>query len=172
MKARTTLLVTVLLAPAGCGGGSGHAKPASVPALDGVYHRTVSAAAVARHDHVPVSQAVAENYGDFVLVIEGRRFAFTQSNPRACTWQYGTLRVRGSRMDWLFIDGGGRAPNNAQNKPGEHFIWKARYFRSALALVPVEPTDLSPETWRRSSTTPSARALTPGCRPPAKALSG
>lgn len=170
MKTRSILLVAAVMAPAGCGGGQ--SKPAALPALDGVYHRTTSAAAVARHDHVRVADATAENYGNFVLVIEGRRFAVTQSNRKACTWQYGTLRVRGSRMDWLFIDGGGKAPNNAQNKPGEHFVWKARYFRGALALVPVEPTDLSPETWRRTSTTPSARALTPGCRPPAKALSG
>jgi hypothetical protein len=75
-------------------------------------------------------------------------------------------------MDMLFIDGGGKAPNNAQNKPGEHFVWKASYFRGALALVPVTPTDLMAETWQRTSATPTASALTRNCRPPAAALSG
>jgi len=176
MTSRSILLVTSVLAAVGgvgCGGSRGTSShDPTLPRLDGVYRRTQSAESVAQHDHVPVSQALAENYGDFVLVIRGTRFAFTQSNAKACTWQYGTLRVHSGRIEMLFIDGGGRAPDNAENKPGEHFVWKASYFRGALALVPVTPTDLMAETWQRVSTTPTASALTRGCRPPTAALSG
>jgi hypothetical protein len=176
MTARSLLLIAPILAAGagvGCGANTGTSShQPTVPQLDGVYQRTRSAESVAQHDHVPVSQALAENYGDFVLVIRGTRFALTQQNAKACTWQYGTLGVHGGRLDMLFTDGGGRAPDNAENKPGEHFVWRARYFRGALALVPVTPTDLSPETWHRTSVTPSASALTRACRPPAAALSG
>lgn len=176
MTARSLLLIAPMLAAAagiGCGANTGtSSRHPTLPRLDGVYQRTESAESVARHDHVPISQALAENYGDFVLVIHGTRFAFTQHNAKACTWQYGTLGVHGDRLDMLFTDGGGRAPNNAENKPGEHFVWRARYFRGALALVAVAPTDLTPETWQRTSVTPRASALTRACRPPAAALSG
>jgi hypothetical protein len=114
-----TLLVLMVLA--GCGGGTGSSTSGlSAPQLDGVYERTVSPAAVAKHDGVPVAQATAENYGAFTMVVRDGRFAFTQHNPNACTWQYGKLFVKGDRMDWFFTDGGGRAPNNAENKPDEH----------------------------------------------------
>lgn len=107
-----------------------------------------------------------------IASIRGTRFAFTQHNAQACTWQYGTLRLHGGHLDMLFTDGGGRAPNNAENKPGEHFVWDASYFRGALALAAITPPDLTPETWRRTSVTPRASALARACRPPAVALSG
>ena len=154
------------VAAAGCSGNKARTAPTSFAQVDGVYHRNVSAVANARHDGV----AIAENYGDFVLVIKHGHFAFTQHNAKACTWQYGTLRMRGSRMDWLFTDGGGKAPNNAENKPGEHFVWRASLFRGALTLVPVTPTDIERETWHQTSRTPTADALTAACRPPAAAL--
>lgn len=133
---------------------------------------TISPAAVARRDHVRVAQAVAENYGDFTLVVRDGHFALTQRNPKACTWQYGKLRLNGDRMDWFFTDGGGRAPNNAENKPGEHFIWKTTLYRGALTLHPITPTDLTTEAWHRTGGAPTVRVLASACRPPLTALSG
>jgi len=135
-----------------------------------VYRMNVSAAAVARHDHVPLAEAMAENYGDFTLVVRDGRFAFTQRNPNAGTWQYGRLRVNGDRMDWFFTDGGGRGPNNAANKPGEHFIWKATLYRGALTMRPVTPADLMGQAWHRVGAAPTIRALAAACRPPVTAL--
>ena len=153
-----------VVAFAGCGGSSHRtaSKPAAAAPvrLDGVYQRSVPANA----DPLP------ENTGQFVMVIKGRRFAFTQEDARACTWQYGTVQTRAGYMTWDFINGGGKAPNHAYNKPGEHFVWKMSLYRGTLALQPVTPTDLSPESWRHTGQAPTAAALNPHCPPPAGAL--
>lgn len=180
MSPRPAHLVLLLVAATGVAGcGAADSRPtaastggASLPRLDGTYRRSATAKAVADHDGVPVSEAAPENYGDFVLVIRGTRFAFTQSNAKACTWQYGTLRITRDRLDWLFSDGGGRAPTNAQNKPGEHFVWRASLFRGVLTLKPITPTDLVTESWRRTNAPPTIGALDRRCRPPAAALPG
>jgi TRAP-type C4-dicarboxylate transport system substrate-binding protein len=138
--------------------------------LDGVYRQHVTAREEAKNDHVPLSQAVPENWGDFVLVIKNGHFAFTQENARACTWQYGALTVKRAQMDWRFTDGGGIAPTNAENKPGEFFVWRWSLYRGALTLNAIRPKDLSPEIWQRTSTTPSVHALSRRCPPPAKAF--
>jgi hypothetical protein len=121
MPKRSTVLTAVLVAAigcAGCGGSSGNSgRDEGLPRLDGLYERTQSAAAVARHDHVPVSQALAENYGDFVLVIRGGQFALTQRNEHACTWQYGMIHAHRDRVDWLFTDGGGEARTTQRTSP-------------------------------------------------------
>ena len=142
---------------------------ASTP-LDGVYRMSVSRAALAKHDGVPPSEATPENYGDFTLVVDHDRFAFTQENHDACTWQYGKLALNGDRMQWDFTDGGGIAPTNAQNKPGEHFVWKATLYHQTLRLRPITPTDLTSQTWHRVTRRPSPRFLSRRCPPPAKAL--
>jgi TRAP-type C4-dicarboxylate transport system substrate-binding protein len=137
---------------------------------DGVYRMTTTAKEVAQHDDVPTSQATPENYGDFVLVVDRGRFAFTQQNKLACTWQYGRIRIEGDRMMWEFTNGGGIAPTNAENKPGELFVWRWNLFRDVLSLHPITPTDLTTETWRRVTSTPSAEYLARRCPPPADAL--
>lgn len=179
MHRTTHITILIWLAMlSGCGSGGTSGTPASTrsgltPAgLTGVYRMNVSAESVAKHDGVPVAQATAENYGAFTLVIKNGRFALTQQNSQACTWQYGRLRVKGDRMDWWFTDGGGIAPNHAQNKPGEHFVWRTTLYRGALTLRPVSPTDLSTMTWRKTDSAPSIGALPARCRPPSSALSG
>ena len=137
---------------------------------DGVYRMTTTAESVARHDNVPLSQATPENYGDFVLVIDRGRFAFTQENKLACTWQYGRVRIEGDRMMWAFTDGGGIAPTNAENKPGELFTWRWSLFRDTLTLGHVTPADLTDQTWRRISPTPARAYFPKRCAPPAEAL--
>jgi TRAP-type C4-dicarboxylate transport system substrate-binding protein len=138
--------------------------------VDGVYRMRVSAATVAKHDHVPLSQVTQENYGDFVLVIDRGRFAFTQENENACTWQYGKATLKGSELDWDFTDGGGIAPTNAENKPWDYFQWRWSLYRRVLTLRPIRPTDLTVERWQQTSATPSKGALSQRCPPPKKAL--
>jgi TRAP-type C4-dicarboxylate transport system substrate-binding protein len=138
--------------------------------IDGVYRMRVSAATLAKHDHVPLSQVTQENYGDFVLVIDRGRFAFTQENENACTWQYGKATLKGGELDWDFTDGGGIAPTGAYNKPGEYFQWRWSLYRQVLTLSPIRPTDLTVERWQQTSATPSKGALSRRCPPPKEAL--
>jgi len=79
-------------------------------------------------------------------------------------------------MDWLFTDGGGIAPTNSTNKPGEFFIYRWSLYRGELTLFPVNgavsPSNFRVKPWLRISTTPSARFLSTRCPPPAGALPG
>ena len=98
----------------------------------------------------------------------------TQQYQNACTWGYGKLAVTGAQMEWTFTDGGGIAPNNAQNKPGEYFVFGWSLYRGTLTLTPV-PGQISPvnfrmKPWHRISTTPSFSYLNKSCPPPADAL--
>jgi TRAP-type C4-dicarboxylate transport system substrate-binding protein len=138
--------------------------------IDGVYTQRVTQQQEAKNDHVPLSQGTPENWGHFVLVIDHGHFAFTQENALSCTWQYGTLAVKRKQMDWTFTDGGGDAPTNSENKPGEFFAWRWNLYRETLTLHAITPTDLSPQTWHRTSATPSPEALSRRCPPPKKAF--
>jgi hypothetical protein len=153
-----------------CSSGTTPQPAGAASPLDGVYRMTVSQAAAARYGHVPASRAIPENYGDFVLVIDRGRFAFTQANAKACTWQYGTLSLKADRMNWLFTDGGGIAPTNSQIKPGERLVFKSTLYRGTLKLTAIAPADLGRQIWRQVSTAPRAAALNQRCRPPAAAL--
>ena len=144
----------------------GQAAEGSSP-LDGVYEMTTSKSAAA-------PDFLAENWGKWIFVFHRGRFAFTQENRDACTWGYGTFAVKGKQVEWTFTDGGGTAPNNALNKPGEFFVFGWSLYRETLSLTSV-PGAISPENfqakpWQRISTTPSARAFSKRCPPPANAL--
>ena len=84
-----------------------------------------------------------ENWGHWVFVFDRGRFAITQENATSCTWGYGTYAVNGTRMSWTFEDGGGIAPNNAMNKPGEYFVFDFSAYRDTLTLDPGRGRDLS-----------------------------
>ena len=77
-------------------------------------------------------------------------------------------------MAWLFTNGGGIAPDNATNKPGEAFIFGWSLYRDVLTLSPVRgaisPSNFRVKPWTRVSTTPSARFLSKRCPPAAGAL--
>jgi TRAP-type C4-dicarboxylate transport system substrate-binding protein len=146
---------------------SGQSVSQSSP-LDGVYRVAFEGA----------PRAFAENFGTWTYVVDHGRFAFTQENKQACTWAYGTFSVRGQRVDWTITDGGGIAPNNALNKPGEFFSFGWSLYRDALTLTPIKgpnSNDISPmnfrvKPWHRISTTPSRRYFSKRCPPPAAAL--
>jgi TRAP-type C4-dicarboxylate transport system substrate-binding protein len=116
----------------------------------------------------------AENWGHWVFVFDRGRFADTQANAQACTWGYGTFTVSGHRTTWSFIDGGGDAPNNAQNKPGEEFAFGFSVFHDTLTLSPVKdaisPLNFRAEAWRRVSSAPSPSYFSDRCPPPPSAL--
>jgi TRAP-type C4-dicarboxylate transport system substrate-binding protein len=131
--------------------------------LDGVYRFTVTAAQ-------SPSGVVPENYGAFTFVFDHGRFAQTQENKLACTWAYGTIAVKGDRLEQRFRDGGGIAPTGAANKPGEFFVWRWSLYRDKLKLVPISPPDLPRWTLTRTTASASARYLSKRCPPPAKAL--
>jgi TRAP-type C4-dicarboxylate transport system substrate-binding protein len=114
-----------------------------------------------------------ENYGHWVYVVDRGRFAFSQENGPACTWGYGTWKVHGATVEWLFTDGGGEAPNGAMNKPGERFVFGWSKFRDTLTLTGV-PGEISPlnfdvEPWHRVGK-PDPRRLSTRCPPPSEAF--
>jgi len=115
-----------------------------------------------------------ENWGHWIYVFDRGRFAFTQENETACTWGYGTYTVDGNRMSWTFEDGGGIAPNNAMNRPGEYFVYDFSAYRDTVTLKPVEgeisPLNFRAKPWRRLSNTASPESFSKRCPPPAAAL--
>jgi len=144
--------------------------------LDGVWRFTDTAAELAAAPGISPGDVVPENYGTWTLVLDGGRFAITQEDQQACTWGYGTVTIRGDRIEWLFTDGGGMAPTGANNKPGEFFIFGWSLYRGMLTLSPVagavSPPNFMVKPWELISATPSARFLSNSCPPPAHALGG
>jgi TRAP-type C4-dicarboxylate transport system substrate-binding protein len=136
-------------------------------AIDGVWRMDTDPSAAG-------SEGLEENWGRWVYVFDRGRFAVTQENQDACTWQYGRFEVDGNRMSWTFTDGGGIAPNDAHNKPGEFFVFDFSAYRDTLTVRPVEgeisPLNFRAKPWRRVSDTPSRRYFSKRCPPPAAAL--
>ena len=137
--------------------------------LDGVYTMDTKIG-----DDPADSDVVPENYGHWVFVFHGSHFADTQQYQNACTWGYGKVTVTGARMAWTFTDGGGIAPDSAENKPGEYFVFGWSQYRGTVTLTPV-PGEISPDNfrlkpWHRVSATPSFSSLNKSCPPPADAL--
>jgi hypothetical protein len=119
---------------------------------------------------------IAENWGHWIFVFDRGKFADTQENKEACTWGYGTFSVRGDKSSWKFADGGGIAPNNAMNKPGEFFVFGLSSYRDTMTLTPVageiSPGNFRAKPWRRLSRKPTRRYFSKRCAPPPEALPG
>jgi hypothetical protein len=118
--------------------------------------------------------ASPSNFGHWDFVFDRGQFAITQQSPHACTWGYGTYTVTGNHMAWTFRDGGGRAIDNAYNKPGEHFVFGWSRFRDRLTVRgrdhEISPTNFFVHPWRLVSAKPARRYLNRHCLPPAGAL--
>jgi hypothetical protein len=138
--------------------------------LDGVWRFTstpadLQAAGAGQADIVP------ENYGTYTFVIDRGRFAFTQEAGPSCTWGYGKFTVKGDRFDLQFTDGGGIAPDNAANAPGEFFTVRRSLYHDVMTLYQVNfPPNFLARPWNKISATPSRRFLNSRCPPPAGAL--
>src|SRR3954454_2853947 len=145
-------------------GGRASAPGAARTALDGVW----------RMDTASSTDELAENWGHWIFVFDHGTFADTQENRDACTWGYGTFTVRGDTSSWKFTAGGGIAPNNAMNKPGEFFAFALSSYRDTLKLIPVQgqisPLNFRAKPWRRLSSTPTRHYFSKRCPPPAEAL--
>lgn len=126
-------------------------------------------------DDVPENQRTPENWGHHVIVFSRGRFAITQEKDReACTWVYGTYRVRGHRVTWDVTDGGGYGPQNATNRPGEHFDYDWSRFKDTLRLTRVPGAISAPNfiarPWRRIGDDPREAPFSRRCPPPPTGL--
>jgi TRAP-type C4-dicarboxylate transport system substrate-binding protein len=144
-------------------------QPGPATPLDGVWTFD-SDEADARAAHVAEADLTAENWGRHVLAFSHGRFAITQEDRAACTWVYGTYRVRGHRVTWEITDGGGHGPQNASNRPGEHFDYTWSRFKDTLRLAGVPGAVWAPnfiaKPWRRIGDDPRAAPLSRHCPPP------
>jgi TRAP-type C4-dicarboxylate transport system substrate-binding protein len=147
------------------------AEVSAATPIDGVWRFTTTAEDLrAAGDPNPIP----ENYGDWVNVFANGRFVTAQQSAEACGWGYGTFAVEGDRVAMTMIGGGGIAPNNALNKPGEHFVYRWSRYRDTLTLTPVGQAPDIPalEPWRLTDEAPSAGVFPSRCRPSAEALEG
>jgi TRAP-type C4-dicarboxylate transport system substrate-binding protein len=135
--------------------------------LDGVWTMDTDLSAA-------VPDYLDENWGHWVFAFDRGRFAITQENATSCTWGYGTYAVNGARTSWTFLDGGGIAPNDATNRPGEFFVFDFSAYRDTLTLSPVEgeisPLNFRAQPWRRVSKAASSTHFSTRCPPPPRAL--
>jgi TRAP-type C4-dicarboxylate transport system substrate-binding protein len=145
------------------------AKPGRATPIDGVWSFD-SDEADARAAHIAEKDLTPENWGHHVLAFSRGRFAITQEDREACTWVYGTYRVRGHRVTWDVIDGGGHGPENATNRPGEHFDYDWSRFKDTLRLVGVPGAVWAPnfnvKPWRRIGADPRTAPFSRRCPPP------
>jgi TRAP-type C4-dicarboxylate transport system substrate-binding protein len=120
------------------------------------------------------TDVVPENWGHHVLAFSRGRFVITQQDREACTWVYGTYRVRGPRMIWDVTDGGGYSPSNATNRPGEHFEYAWSRFKDTLHLTHVRDAisgeNFLAKPWRQIGDDPRRAPLSRRCPPPPRAL--
>ena len=149
------------------------AKPGPATPVDGVWGFDSDEADL-RATHVREEDVTPENWGHHVLAFSRGRFAITQEDREACTWVYGTYRVRGHRVTWDVIDGGGHGPQNATNRPGEHFDYDWSRFKDTLRLAAVPGAVSAPnfnaKPWRRIGGDPRKAPFSRRCPPPPTGL--
>ncbi len=123
---------------------------------------------------VQPSDLVPENFGEFIFVFRDGRFAFTTESEDACIWAYGSYSVEGHTVEWRIEDGGGEAPTDAANTPGEVYLYDWSRYRDQLELAPIEgevsPEPFRVEPWRQLEGDGSLEPLSDHCPPPADAL--
>jgi TRAP-type C4-dicarboxylate transport system substrate-binding protein len=116
-------------------------------------------------------EVIAENWGEWRLVLDHGRYATTQYNEQACTWSHGTYTLTGRNLELTITGAGGKAPNDANSKPGEVFDYGVSLYHNSMKWSQV-PNAVSPEgwttkPWRRDTGKPSADYLDKRCPPPA-----
>jgi TRAP-type C4-dicarboxylate transport system substrate-binding protein len=159
--------------PIDCAALTGGRSAASSPdksdgKVDGNYLLSIAEEELAAGE--PNEVPIPENWGEFRLVLNNGRFAFTQYNEQACTWGYGTYAPTGTTIKLTFAGGGGNGPNRAYNKPGEVFDYGVSLYHNSMKWSPV-PDAVSPagwtvKPWHRHTGKPSADYLDKRCPPP------
>jgi TRAP-type C4-dicarboxylate transport system substrate-binding protein len=159
--------------PIDCAALTGHPTSTSSPdnsdsKLDGNYLLSFTEKELAAWE--PSEKPEAENWGEFRLVLDHGRFASTQYNEQACTWNHGTYTVTGQNLELTITGGGGKAPNHANNKPGEVFDYGVSLYHNNMKWSQVHnavsPHGWTIKPWRRDSGKPSADYLDKRCPPP------
>jgi hypothetical protein len=82
--------------------------------------------------------------------------------------------VTNDKLQMSFIDGGGKSPNDAYNRPGEVFDYAWSTYKGAMkwSVVPgaVSPQPWTSKPWLRQGGAPPSKFLGTECPPPADAL--
>jgi TRAP-type C4-dicarboxylate transport system substrate-binding protein len=137
--------------------------------LDGNYLLSITEKELATWE--PNEDPIAENWGEFRLVLDHGRFALTQYNEQACTWNYGKYTLTGTTIELTFAGGGGKAPNDAFMKPGEVFDYDLSSYHDTMKWSPVpnavSPSGWATKPWHRDTGKPLADYLDKHCPPPA-----
>jgi TRAP-type C4-dicarboxylate transport system substrate-binding protein len=149
------------------------ARPGKATPIDGAWEFRSTEADLVRAGERP-ALLTPENWGHYVFAFSRGRWIITQEAPGACTWAYGTFSVRGHRMTWDVTDGGGSGPQNATNRPGEHFDYTWSRFKDTLELSPVRgkisPLNFSALAWRRIGDNARKAPISRRCPPPPAGL--
>jgi hypothetical protein len=149
------------------------AKPGKATPIDGAWEFRSTEADLVRAGERP-GLLTPENWGHYVFAFSRGRWIITQEAPGACTWAYGTYSVRGHRMTWDVTDGGGSGPQNAVNRPGEHFDYTWSRFRDTLQVSPVRgkvsPINFRALAWRRVGDDARRAPISRRCPPPPDGL--
>jgi TRAP-type C4-dicarboxylate transport system substrate-binding protein len=158
--------------PIDCAALTGHSMSTSSPdnsdsKLDGNYLLSFTEKELAAWEPDPFP----ENWGEFRLVLDHGRFASTQYNEQACTWNYGTYTLTGTTIELTMTGGGGKGPNDAFNTPGEVFDYRISLYHNSMKWSQVPDAESSPgltiKPWHRDTGKPSADHLDKRCLPPA-----
>ena len=149
------------------------ARPGKATPIDGAWEFTSTEADLRRAGEESAG-LTPENWGHYVFAFARGRWIITQEAPGACTWAYGTFSVRGHRMTWDVTDGGGYGPQNATNRPGEHFDYTWSRFKDTLQLSPVRgkvsAKNFLTLAWRRIGDDGRKAPISRRCPPPPAGL--
>jgi TRAP-type C4-dicarboxylate transport system substrate-binding protein len=157
--------------PIDCAALTGHSMSTSAPdnsdsKLDGNYLLSFTEKELAAWEPDPFP----ENWGEFRLVLDHGRFASTQYNEQACTWNYGKYTLTGTTIELTMAGGGGKGPNDAFNTPGEVFDYGISLYHNSMKWSQVpdaeSPPGLTIKPWHRDTGKPSADYLDKRCLPP------
>jgi hypothetical protein len=143
------------------------AAPAPTP-VDGVYEVTFTAEELAASG-APPSEVNPQTYGDFTVVLDRGWIRYTQKSDGGSGWGAGTFKVKGNRMVWTWLAGGGVPTDGDHARPGKVDVCEWSIFRKQVkwsALPGKEDSDDCPwearvKPWSRVSDAPSVTFKTP-----------
>ena len=157
--------------PIDCAALTGHSASTSSPdnsdsKLDGNYLLSFTEKELTAWEPDPFP----ENWGEFRLVLDHGRFASTQYNEQACTWNYGKYTLTGTTIELTMAGGGGKGPNNAFSTPGEVFDYGVSLYHNNMKWSQLPDADSPPgwtiKPWHRDTGKPAADYLDKRCPPP------
>lgn len=141
----------------------------SASRLDGNYSLSYTDEEIVAAGASP-DEVIPENWGEFRLVLDHGRFASTQYNEQACTWNHGTYTLTGQNLKLTITGGGGQSPKRRFSKPGELLEFGVSLYHDNMKWTRVPNAESAGgwtvKPWRRDSGKPSADYLDKRCPPP------